>query len=133
MACGMVRSAIQPSFGGVSVHHHVELTGENEHTDAGEHALDDRGRNRPEPAAEAGDARGELNRAGGEDHDPEHLEAEARVLHELIDDDQQARGRAAHLERRPREGADEDAADDARDEAEGRRDAAGQRDADAER
>ena len=113
------------------VEHDVELPGEDQHADAGEHAVDDGRRDGAEPLAELAQAGDELDEAGEQDDDAEHLEAE--LLDELPDDDREAGRRAAHLQRRARDEADDEAADDAGDEAGRRRHAGGDGDAHAQR
>ena len=113
------------------VEHDVELRGEDQHADAGQHAVDHGRRHGAEPLTELAQAGDELDEAGEQDDDADHLEAE--LLDELPDQHRQAGGRAAHLQRRTRDGADDDAADDAGDDAGRRRHAGGERNAHAQR
>ena len=55
------------------VEHYVELRGEDQHADAGEHAVDHRGRHGAEPLPELAQAGDELDEAGEEDDDTDHL------------------------------------------------------------
>jgi hypothetical protein len=92
----------------------VELARGDEHADAGEHAVDDRRRHRAEPLPEPHRTRRELHQPG-EEHD--HAQSRGPVLLEQLPDDHaEPRRGAAHLERRPGQGADDEAADDAGDE-----------------
>ena len=113
------------------VEHDVELRGEDQHADAGQHAVDHRRRDGAEPLAELAQAGDELDEAGEQHDDADHLEAE--LLDELQHEHREAGGRAAHLQRRAGDGADDDAADDAGDDAGRRRHAGGDRDAHAQR
>ena len=68
----------------------------------------------------------------GEQHDDaDHLQAE--LLDQLPDQHRKAGGRAAHLQRRAGDHADDDTADDAGDDARRGRHAGGERDAHAQR
>ena len=93
----------------------MDLRQQDQHADAGEHAVHDSGRDRPEPTADAQGTSRELEDARENEHRPEH--AEAVRPHELEHDDGKARGGPAHLQRRAREQAHHDAADDTRDQA----------------
>ncbi len=78
------------------VEHDVELRGEDQHADAGQHAVDDGGRDRAEPLPELAQAGHELDEAGKQHDDAEHIRAE--LLDELPDEHRKAGGRAAHLQ-----------------------------------
>ena len=101
-------------FGGV-VHHDVELGGEDEGADAGEHAVDDGGGDGAEELAGLEEAGGDLDEPGEQDDGAEH--GDAMLLDDLEDDDGEARGWPADLQRAAGEHADNETAEDTGDEA----------------
>lgn len=96
----------------------MKLGGEDQHADAGQHALDDRRRHGPEPLPQAKQAGEELHRPGHH-HDQAQC-GEAVYRNELADDHCQTGGRAADLQRTAGQQAHHQAADDARNDAHGR-------------
>ena len=93
----------------------MDLCQHDQDADAGEHAVDHRRRDRPEPAADPQRAGQELDGARSDEDGAQRVDAV--LTHELEDDDGEARGRAADLKRRAGEEADDDTADDSGDQA----------------
>lgn len=105
----------RPGIRRLSVGHDVQLAGDKQESDAGEHALDDGHGDGPEPAAQPEYAHEELKQAGGEDENAEAGEAVSR--HGFVDQYRQAGRRAADLETAPREQSGHQPSDDSRDQA----------------
>jgi hypothetical protein len=108
----------------------VELARDDQHADAGQHAVHDGRRDGAEPVAQLGGAGDQLDQAG--DHQDRTQHGQAVLGDDLEDDDGQAGGGTADLQGRAGQGADDDAADDAGDQAALGRDAGGDGDAHAE-
>jgi len=101
------------------------------HAHVRQHAVDHGGGDGPEPLAQLQRAGHQLDQAGHQQERAQHRKA---VLgDDLEDNDGQARGGAADLQGRAGQGADDDPADDARDQAALSRDAGGDGDAHAQR
>ncbi len=94
----------------LAIQHHVELGGEDQDADAGEHAVNDGRRDRAKPLAELHHAGQHLDETGKEHDCAKHFDAE--ILDQLIDENRQTRSRARDLQGRAGNGADNDAADD---------------------
>ena len=111
------------------VHHHVELAGEDQHADTGQHAFDHGRGNGSEPSAKFGGAGGHLNEPRAE-HDPSQgLHSE--LVDELPDQHGETCRRTADLQWRTADEADDQAADNAADQAQGGQDTRGDGDAHA--
>ncbi len=128
---GMPAKFCEPGADRLPVQHDVELRAEDQHADAGQHAVDDGRRDRAEPLAQLEQAGGELHQPGEQHDHAQHRDAV--LLHELPDEHGQARCRTADLQRRAGDRADHQAADDAGDQPRHRRHAGGDRDAHAQR
>jgi hypothetical protein len=85
------------------------------HADPGEHAVDDGGRDRTEPAADLEDAGNKLNQPGEDQDRPQCRQA--LVTDQLEHDDGKASGGAADLQGGTGQRPHDDAADDASDQA----------------
>ena len=109
----------------------MELADDDQRADACQHAVDDGGRDRAEIAAQTQYAGAELEQAGK--HENGAKRAQPVVPHEFEDDDREAGGGAADLERGTGQKADDDTADDPRHQAFLGRDARGDGDAHAQR
>ncbi len=108
----------------------VELAADEDKADAGEHPVDDGGRDGTEPAAEADQAQADLEEARGEDDDAERRDAVGG--HGLVHQDRESGGRAAHLQGAARHRTDQEPADNPGDQAEFGGDSGGYGDTDAQ-
>lgn len=119
-----------PDAGG-GAGHGIQLPGDDDQADAGEHALDHGHRDGAEPAPALQGAQYQLEQSRGQD---DHAQGGQAVrLDGFVDQDGQARGRSADLETAARQQAGEQAADDSGDQAEFGRDPRGDGDAHAQR
>lgn len=123
---------VEDLVGRGGVEEDVELLGEDDEADAGQHAEDHGGRHGAEPLAELQDAGEELQEAA-QHHDPAESDEAVGLVDVIQDEHDEAGGRAADLERAAGERADDEPADDPGDEAGFRRQTAGLRDGDAQR
>jgi hypothetical protein len=82
---------------GPVVDHHVELAGEDQHTDPSQHPLDHGRRDGPEPLAQLEPTGSELQAAGSEDDQSEHLQPVP--LDDFVNEHRQTGSRPADLER----------------------------------
>ncbi len=89
--------------------------GKDEDPDAGEHAVNDRGRNSAKPLSEFENTRSELHQASEQNDDAEHLDA--LLLDQLPNQNGQSGGRTAHLQWRARQKTNDNATYDPRYEA----------------
>jgi hypothetical protein len=114
-AAGHRREILEAARQRLRIEQHVELADHDQHADAGEHAVDDGGRDRAEPAAEAEHAGDDLDQSG--EHQDRAERRKTLIADEFEHDDGEAGGGAADLQRRSGERTDDDAADDAGDQA----------------
>jgi hypothetical protein len=93
------------------IQHHVELRRKDQHADPGQHPVDDRRRNGPEPLAKLHHPGQHLQ--GARDQ-PDHAQHdEAMFVDQLEHENGHARRRPAHLQRRTGQAADHQASDNA--------------------
>ena len=128
---GEGQQVVQAGGPGRGVDHHVHLRQHDKDADTGEHAVDHGGGRYTKPAAQAQRAGDQLDQAGEQQYRAER--GHALGAHQLEHQYGEPRRRATDLQRRAREKTDHQAADDAGDQALGRRHAGGDGDAHAQR
>ncbi len=85
-----------PAAGRLGIHQGVQLPGDQHQSDTCQHPLDDRHGNGPEPAPQVQRPHGQLKHPGDQHQCAQR--AESVLLHGLVDQHGQPRGRAADLE-----------------------------------
>ena len=108
----------------------MNLRQHDQHANPGQHAVDHRRRGDAKPAAQAQTPGNQLQEAGQQQDRPQHQHAV--LAHQFEHQYRQTRRRAADLQRRAGQPAHHQAADDASDQALGRRHAGRNRDAHAQ-